>query len=79
MYCVIKWNKWTNYGGRESTVTKTLEEDANTWESAERFAKLSVKELYEPLIQAQIDAAVQDAEDAYAIPPQYTITVEIRN
>ena len=59
-------------------LTKALEEDANTWESAERFAKLSVKEIYEPFIKAQVDAAVQDAADEYAIPPQYTITVEIR-
>lgn len=59
-------------------LTKTLEEDANTRENAERFAKLSVKELYEPLIKAQIDAAVQNAADEYAIPPQYTINVEIR-
>ena len=60
-------------------LTETLEADSNTWEAAERFAKLSVKELYEPLIKAQIDAAVQDAADEYAIPPQYTINIEIRD
>ncbi len=60
-------------------LTETLEADSNTWEAAERFAKLSVKELYEPFIKAQVDAAVQNAADEYAIPPQYTITVEIRD
>ena len=60
-------------------LTELLDKDSNTWETAERFARLSVKEIYEPLVKAQIDAAVQDAEDEYAIPPQYTINVEIRD
>ena len=59
-------------------LTEAMEADSSTWEAAERFAKLSVKELYEPLIKAQVDAAVQNAEDEFAIPPQYTINVEIR-
>ncbi len=60
-------------------ITETLESDANTWETAEKFAKLSVKEIYEPLVTAQVDAAVQNAEDEFAIPAYYTIIVEIRN
>ncbi len=59
-------------------ITDTLESDENTWEMAEKFAKLSVKEIYEPLVIAQVDAAVQDADDEYAIPAYYTIIVEIR-
>lgn len=59
-------------------ITETLESDETIWETAERFAKLSVKEIYEPLVKAQVDAAVQDADDEYAIPAYYTIIVEIR-
>ena len=59
-------------------ITDTLESDTNTWETAERFAKLSVKEIYEPLVLAQVDAAVQNADDEFAIPAYYTIIVEVR-
>lgn len=59
-------------------ITRTLEEDSNTWATAEKYAKLSVKEIFEPLVKAQVDAAVQNAEDEFAIPPQYTIIVEIK-
>lgn len=60
-------------------ITDTLESDSKTWETAEKFAKLSVKEIYEPLVVAQIDAAVQNAEDEFAIPAYYTISVEIKD
>ena len=60
-------------------ITETLDKDAATWETAERFAKLAVKEIYEPLVTAQVDAAVQKAEDEFAIPAYYTITVEIKD
>ncbi len=59
-------------------ITETLKADANTWETAEKFAKLSVKEIYEPLVVAQVDAAVKNADDEFAIPAYYTIDVEIR-
>jgi len=59
-------------------ITETLNADLNAWETAEKFAKLSVKEIYEPLVTAQIDTAVQNAEDEFAIPAYYTIAVEIR-
>ncbi len=59
-------------------ITDSLESDTGTRETAERFAKLSVKEIYEPLVIAQVDAAIQDADDEYAIPAYYTINVEIR-
>ena len=62
----------------KAKLTEAMEKDSSTWDAAERFAKLSVKEIYEPFIKAQVDTAVQNAEDAYAIPPQYTINVEIR-
>ena len=59
-------------------ITETLEADTNTWETARKFAKLSVKEIYEPLVMAQVNAAVQNADDEFAIPAYYTISVEIR-
>lgn len=61
------------------SITKALEADNNTWETAEKFAKLSVKEIYEPLVVAQVDAAVQNADDELAIPAYYTINVEIKD
>lgn len=60
-------------------ITETLENDSNTWETAQKFAKLSVKEIYEPLVAAQVDAAVKSAADEFAIPARYTIAVEIKN
>lgn len=59
-------------------ITEILESDTNTWETAIRFAKLSVKEIYEPLIAAQVDEAVKNAADEFAIPAYYTITVSIK-
>ena len=62
-----------------SRITEILEADTNTWETAKRFAKLSVKEIYEPLVTAQVDAALERAADEFAIPAYYTITVEIKD
>ncbi len=59
-------------------ITEILESDTDTWETAIRFAKLSVKEIYEPLIAAQVDEAVKNAADEFAIPAYYTITVSIK-
>ena len=56
-----------------------LESDSAAWETAAKFAKLSVKEIYEPLVAAQVDAAVRNAEDEYAIPAYYTVIVEIKD
>lgn len=58
-------------------ITEALDADTAIWETARRYAKLSVKEIYEPLVAAQIEAAVQRADDEYAIPAYYTISVEI--
>lgn len=60
-------------------ITEILESDTNAWDTAIRFAKLSVKEIYEPVIKAQIDEAVKRAEDEYAIPAYYTITVNVKD
>ena len=60
-------------------ITEILEADANAWDTAVRYAKLSVKEIYEPLITAQVDKAVEDAADEYAIPAYYTITVNVKD
>lgn len=59
-------------------IKETLESDDDSWETAEKFAKLSVKEIYEPLVTAQVEAAVKDADDEYAIPAYYKISVEIK-
>ncbi len=59
-------------------ITEILESDTNAWDTAIRFAQLSVKEIYEPVIKAQIDEAVKRADDEYAIPAYYTITVNIK-
>ena len=60
-------------------ISETLNADTSTWETAGRYAKLSVKEIYEPLVAAQVDAAVRNADDEYAIPAYYTIDVEFRD
>lgn len=59
-------------------ITETLMEDTIIQETANKFAKLSVKEIYEPIIKAQIDEAVENANDEFAIPVYYTINVEIK-
>ncbi len=43
------------------------------------MAKLSVKEIYEPFVVAQVEAAVKAANDEYAFPVYYTISVEIKD
>lgn len=63
----------------EAHIKEVLESDGATWDTANKFAKLSVKEIYEPLVAAQIDAALQKANDEFAIPPYYTIIVEIKS
>lgn len=60
-------------------IKETLEADNSTWETAIKFAKLSVKEIYEPLVTAQVDSAVQNAADDFAIPAYYKIHVEVRD
>lgn len=60
-------------------ITEVLESDEKAWDTAVKFAKLSVKEIYEPLVAAQIEAALQNAADEYAIPAYYTINVEIKS
>lgn len=63
----------------KAKILEILQNDQNTWNTAIKFAKLSVKEIYEPIVSAQIDAAVQNADDEFAIPPVYTINVEIKD
>jgi hypothetical protein len=60
-------------------ITEILESDSNVLDTAIRLAKLSVKEIYEPLIKAEIDNAVKRAADEYAVPAYYTITVNIKD
>ncbi len=54
---------------------KSIEEDSDSMETARKFAVLSVKEIFEPVLKKQIDAALEEADDQYAIPPYYTIQV----
>ena len=60
-------------------ITEVLESDEKAWDTAIKFAKLSVKEIYEPIVAAQIELALQNAADEYAIPVYYKIIVEIKN
>lgn len=59
-------------------IREVLESDEKAWDTAKKFAKLSVKEIYEPLVAAQIESALQNAADEYAIPAYFTIFVEIK-
>ena len=54
---------------------KSIEEDSDSMETARKFAALSVKEIFEPVLKKQIDAALEEANDQFAIPPYYTIQV----
>ena len=54
---------------------KSIEEDPDSRETARKFAALSVKEIFEPVLKKQIDAALEEANDQFAIPPYYTIQV----
>ena len=54
---------------------KSIEEDPDSMETARKFAALSVKEVFEPVLKKQIEAALEEANDQFAIPPYYTIQV----
>ncbi len=54
---------------------KSIEEDQDYLETARKFAALSVKEIFEPVLRKQINAALEEANDQFAIPPYYTIQV----
>lgn len=64
-----------------STAMQQLKDEAdsrtNDYETAKKFACLSVKEIYEPLIRKLEDAIVKEKNDIYAIPINYDIRVVI--
>lgn len=60
-------------------ITEILASDKGIWDTAIKYAKLSVKEIYEPLVAAQIDEAVKNAADEYAVPAYYSISVIIKD
>lgn len=62
--------------GKEK-LTAELVRDNESAESARRFAKLSVQEIFQPIVTAQITASVKAANDKYAVPVYYTVEVEI--
>ena len=61
----------------KSKLQNKMEADNSMMETAEKFAKLSVKELYEPIIRSKEDAAYEEADDENAIPVHYSVDVVI--
>ncbi len=49
--------------------------DTSSMETAKKYAALSVKEIFEPVLKKQIDDALNAANDEFAIPPYYSISV----
>ena len=56
-----------------------IEADTSSIETARRFAALSVKEIFEPVLKKQIDSAVSAENSDYAIAPYYSIRVIVGN
>lgn len=52
-----------------------MKNDKESKDTAEKYAKLSVKDIYEPLIRKMESAAVAAANDEYAVPENYEISV----
>ena len=53
-----------------------FQNDDESWAAARKFAEISVKELYEPIIRSVIDETVKEKDDVYAIAPRYDIVVK---
>ena len=52
--------------------------DDTASKEAEKFAELSIQEIFEPIIVAAVDAAVSEAADQFAVPVYYTVNVIIK-
>jgi len=55
----------------------SAESDTEMWEMAEKYAKMSVRDIYQPVVNAAVNAAVEEAGSAYAMPVVYTVQVEL--
>ncbi|MBR0342500.1 MAG: DUF4230 domain-containing protein [Oscillospiraceae bacterium] len=64
--------------GKEA-LRENFEKDESSMDTARKYAALSVKEIFEPVLKKQIDSAVEEANDQYAIPPYYSIKVIVGN
>jgi hypothetical protein len=53
-----------------------FQNDDESWAAARKFAEITVKELYEPVVRSVIDATVKEKDDVYAIAPRYDIVVK---
>ena len=52
--------------------------DAYATEQANKYAMLTVQEIYQPLINQAVDAAVKAAEDEFAVGKYYTVRAKIK-
>jgi len=57
---------------------EAVSEDDAAGKEAEKFAELSIQEIFEPIIVAAVDAAVTEAADPFVIPVYYTVNVIIK-
>ena len=57
---------------------ESVSKDDTASKEAEKFAELSIQEIFEPIIVAAVDAAVSEAADPYAVPVYYTVNVIIK-
>lgn len=53
-----------------------FQNDDESWAAARKFAEITVKELYEPVVRSVIDATVKEKDDEFAIAPRYDIVVK---
>ena len=57
---------------------ESASKDDTASKEAEKFAELSIQEIFEPIIVAAVDAAVSEAADQFAVPVYYTVNVIIK-
>ena len=58
---------------------ENIESDASSIDTARRFAALSVKEIFEPVLRKQIESAVRAENNEFAVAPYYSIHVVVGN
>ncbi|MEE0954726.1 MAG: DUF4230 domain-containing protein [Eubacterium sp.] len=58
---------------------EAIEDDPDNLENAKRFAKLSVEEILQPVVNAAVDSAVTEArkQNSQAYPEYYTVNVVV--
>lgn len=60
-------------------IFEIMDSDTDGWETAIKFAKLSVKEIFEPIVASVEDEAFENADDEYAVPAHYAIVVKVKD